>query len=153
MRFADERIITIEDVPELQLDSPNAIALTARMANTEASGEIGLQRLLFEALRMSPDRIAVGEVRGAELLTMLDALNTGHSGAGATIHANSLDRVATRLTSIGLSCGLNERAIALQVVSAFSMVAFLSSRHGYRIDALGRFQISSEGFLEVVPIG
>jgi pilus assembly protein CpaF len=73
----------------------------------EGQGEIGLDRLLIEALRMSPDRIAVGEVRGSELVTMLDALNTGHSGAGATIHANSLAAVASRLLTIGARAGMS----------------------------------------------
>lgn len=150
--FQDERIITIEDVPELQLDSPNTVSLTSRMANTESSGEINLQRLLFEALRMSPDRIAVGEVRGAELITMLDALNTGHAGAGATIHANSLEGVAARVTAIGLACGLRQRATAMQAITAFSIVAFLSNRGDYRIDGLGKFQMNNSGSLEVVPI-
>ena len=150
-QFASERIITIEDVPELQLDSPNCLALTSRSSNSEAAGEITLQRLLFEALRMSPDRIAVGEVRGAELMTMLDALNTGHSGAGATIHANSLAAVTDRLMSIGLAAGMSERAVSMQVAAAFTKVAFVSNRHGYRIDSLGTFRLRS-GDLEVVEV-
>lgn len=148
--FDEERIVTIEDVPELNLVSRNSIALTSRQPNVEDRGGISMSRLLFEALRMSPDRIAVGEVRGSELVTMLDALNTGHGGAGATIHANSLEAVATRLTSIGLACGLSERVIALQTVAAFSKVAFVSNRGGHLIESLGNFALDSSGELIVV---
>jgi pilus assembly protein CpaF len=150
-QFSSERIVTIEDVAELQLDSPNCIALTSRSSNSEAAGEITLQRLLFEALRMSPDRIAVGEVRGVELVTMLDALHTGHSGAGATIHANSLTGVTDRLMSLGLAAGMSERAVSMQVAAAFTKVAFVSNRNGYRIDSIGTFRLHS-GELEVVEI-
>lgn len=150
MQFDHERIVTIEDVAELNLSSPNAVSLTARQSNVEDRGGITLSRLLFEALRMSPDRIAVGEVRGVELITMLDALNTGHGGAGATIHANSLEAVASRLTSIGLSSGLSERAVAMQVMSAFAKVAFVSSRGGYHIEGIGKFELALTGELRVV---
>jgi pilus assembly protein CpaF len=100
---------------------------------------------------MSPDRIAVGEVRGVELVTMLDALNTGHSGAGATIHANSLTGVTDRLMSIGLAAGISERAVSMQVAAAFTKVAFVSNRNGYRIDSIGTFRFRS-GELQVVEI-
>ena len=136
-RFGNERVITIEDAAELQLEGPNSVSLVSRLANIEGQGEIGLSHLLSEALRMSPNRIAVGEVRGQELVTMLDALNTGHSGAGATIHANSLDSVARRLTAIAARANISERALALQVLDAFELVAFVGRDH--RIEALGRF--------------
>ncbi len=136
-RFGNERVITIEDAAELQLEGPNSVSLVSRLANIEGQGEIGLSHLLSEALRMSPNRIAVGEVRGQELVTMLDALNTGHSGAGATMHANSLDSVARRLTAIAARANISERALALQVLDAFELVAFVGRDH--RIEALGRF--------------
>lgn len=136
-RFGNERVITIEDAAELQLEGPNSVSLLSRAANIEGQGEIGLSHLLSEALRMSPDRIAVGEVRGQEMVTMLDALNTGHSGAGATLHANSLDSVARRLTAIAARANISERALALQVLDAFELVAFVGRDH--RIEALGRF--------------
>jgi pilus assembly protein CpaF len=140
--FANERVITIEDAAELQLNGPNSVSLLSRSANIEGQGEIGLSHLLAEALRMSPDRIAVGEVRGVELVTMLDALNTGHSGAGATLHSNSLESVARRLSAIGARAGIPERALALQVLDAFELVAFVGRDH--RIEALGRFGLVDE---------
>ena len=149
-RLELERVITIEDAAELALSSPNAVSLVSRVANVEGQGEIGLDRLLIEALRMSPDRIAVGEVRGLELVTMLDALNTGHSGAGATIHANSLSAVASRLISIGARARVSARALGLQVIDAFSLVAFVGRDH--RIEAVGCFALGDDG-LEVIPLG
>jgi pilus assembly protein CpaF len=145
-----ERVITIEDAAELALASPNAVSLVSRVANVEGQGEIGQDRLLIEALRMSPDRIAVGEVRGPELVTMLDALNTGHSGAGATIHANSLSAVASRLIAIGARAGISARALGLQVIDAFTLVAFVG--RGHRIEAVGSFALGVGG-LEVIPVG
>jgi pilus assembly protein CpaF len=148
-QFSHERVITIEDAAELGLSSQNAVSLLSRVANVEGQGEIGLDRLLIEALRMSPDRIAVGEVRGSELVTMLDALNTGHSGAGATIHANSLVAVASRLLTIGARAGLSPEAISMQVIDAFSLVDFVARDH--RIESIGRFSLR-DGRLVVQPI-
>ena len=140
--FGHERVVTIEDAAELQLESPNAVSLLTRAANIEGQGEIDMSQLLTESLRMSPDRIAVGEVRGPELVSMLEALNTGHSGAGATVHANSLDSVARRLTSIAAGAGVSERALGLQVLDAFRLVAFVGRDH--RIEAVGRFSLTGD---------
>lgn len=137
--FAHERVITIEDSAELKLQSPNSVSLLSRSANVEGQGEIGMSQLLAEALRMSPDRIAVGEVRGAELVTMLDALNTGHSGAGATVHSNSLESVSRRLSAIGARANISEKTLGLQVLDAFELVAFVGRDH--RIEALGNFDL------------
>ncbi len=137
--FAHERVITIEDSAELKLESPNSVSLLSRSANVEGQGEIGMSQLLAEALRMSPDRIAVGEVRGAELVTMLDALNTGHSGAGATVHSNSLESVSRRLSAIGARANISEKTLGLQVLDAFELVAFVGRDH--RIEALGNFDL------------
>ena len=145
-RFDTERVITVEDAPELRLPSPNAVSLIAREANSEGFGEVGMTRLVSESLRMSPDRIAVGEIRGAELLVLVDALNTGHSGAGATIHANSLSSVAARLQSIGAKFSLSERALTLLVLNAIHVVAFVDREH--RISGVGRLEHHGEG-LEV----
>ena len=109
-----ERVITIEDVGELGFDSPNYVSLVSRPPNIEGAGEIGLERLFREALRMRPDRIILGEVRGAEFGLLLQALNTGHAGSGATIHANSLRALPSRLIGLGMIAGLTaESAIAL----------------------------------------
>jgi len=141
---ADQRIITIEDTPELALCSANSVSLHTRQSNNEGIGEISLARLVFESLRMSPDRIAVGEIRGAELFTLLEALNTGHCGGGATIHANSLEAVVTRLNGIAASAGVSERTLALQVVDAFGLVVYLSAKPQHRIDAVGRFILEAD---------
>ncbi len=100
----DERIITIEDAAELRLAQPHIIRLEARPPNLEGKGEVTIRDLVKNALRMRPDRIVVGEVRGAEVLDMLQAMNTGHDGSLATIHANSADDAISRLmTMLGMS--------------------------------------------------
>jgi pilus assembly protein CpaF len=85
----DERIVTIEDSAELQLRQPHVVRLETRPANVEGEGEVTQRLLLINALRMRPDRIVIGEVRGAEAVDMLQAMNTGHDGSLTTLHANS----------------------------------------------------------------
>ncbi len=123
-----ERILALEDVAELALQSPNYISLQTRQANIEGRGEITLERLVREALRMRPDRLVVGEVRGAELIVMLQALNTGHRGAAATIHANSFADVMTRVKSIGKSAGVDAELIVEQMGSAFTWGIHVENR-------------------------
>jgi pilus assembly protein CpaF len=151
-RYPAERIITIEDVAELNLGLPNSVGLLSREPNAEGVGAVSLSSLLSHALRMSPDRIALGEVRSVELVSMLDALNTGHSGAGATIHANSLEDVASRIEALGLRAGLPIPVIARLTESAIGLVVFVSAFGGYRIDAVGSLRASPTG-LQVIPIG
>lgn len=123
-----ERIIALEDVAELGLQSASFISLQTRQSNIEGRGEISLERLVRESLRMRPDRLAVGEVRGAELLVMLQALNTGHRGAGATIHANSLADVMPRVNAIARNAGLDAESIAEQMRSAFSWIIHVDAK-------------------------
>lgn len=123
-----ERIIALEDVSELGIQSPNFISLQTRQSNIEGRGEISLERLVRESLRMRPDRLAVGEVRGIELLIMLQALNTGHQGAGATIHANSIDDVMPRVTAIARDAGVGSESVREQMSSAFSWNIFLNDK-------------------------
>jgi pilus assembly protein CpaF len=111
-----ERIITIEDSPELEL-SGNAIALKTRMANHEEVGAVTTSALLREALRMRPDRLVIGEVRGEELLVLLQALNTGHSGSGFTLHANSIAEVGPRMLAILAGVGM-QPSLAKVLISA-----------------------------------
>ena len=151
-RYAAERIITIEDASELNLDLANSVALLAREPNAEGVGAVSLTSLLAQALRMSPDRIALGEVRSVELVAMLDALNTGHSGAGTTIHANSLEDVASRIEALGLRSGLPLQVIARLAESALGLVVYVSAIGGYRIEALGSPRAAANG-LQVIPIG
>ena len=151
-RYPAERIITIEDVAELNLGLPNSVGLLSREPNAEGVGAVSLSSLLSHALRMSPDRIALGEVRSVELVAMLDALNTGHSGAGATIHANSLEDVASRIEALGLRAGLPLPVIARLAESALGLVVFVSAIGGYKIEAVGVPRVTSSG-LQVIPLG
>jgi pilus assembly protein CpaF len=122
-----ERIVTIEDAVELQLHQRHVIRLESRPPNIEGRGEVAIRDLVRNALRMRPDRIIVGEVRGAEALDMLQAMNTGHDGSLSTIHANTprdaLSRVETMVMMAGLD--LPTRAIREQVASALDLIVHL----------------------------
>jgi pilus assembly protein CpaF len=120
----DERIVTIEDAAELQLQQDHVLPLESRPANIEGQGEVRIRELVRNALRMRPDRIIVGEVRGAETLDMLQAMNTGHEGSLTTIHANSPRDALARLETLVLTAGVDLplRAIREQVASAFDVL-------------------------------
>ena len=120
----DERIVTIEDAAELQLQQQHVITLEARPPNIEGEGEVRIRELVRNALRMRPDRIIVGEVRGPETLDMLQAMNTGHEGSLTTIHANSPRDALARLETLVLTAGveLPHRAIREQIASAFDLL-------------------------------
>jgi pilus assembly protein CpaF len=119
-----ERIVTIEDAAELQLRQRHVVSLEYRPANAEGRGEITIRDLVRNALRMRPDRIIVGEVRGAETLDMLQAMNTGHEGSLTTIHANSPRDALARLETLVLTAGVDlpHRAIREQIASAFDVI-------------------------------
>ena len=120
----DERIVTIEDAAELQLQQEHVITLESRPSNIEGVGEIKIRELVRNALRMRPDRIIVGEVRGAETLDMLQAMNTGHEGSLTTIHANTPRDALSRLETLVMTAGveLPHRAIREQIASAFDLL-------------------------------
>ena len=120
----DERIVTIEDAAELQLQQEHVITLESRPPNIEGVGEVRIRELVRNALRMRPDRIIVGEVRGAETLDMLQAMNTGHEGSLTTIHANSPRDALSRLETLVLTAGVDLplRAIREQISSAFDLL-------------------------------
>jgi len=124
----DERIITIEDAAELQLNQMHVIRLEARPPNIEGKGEVTIRDLVRNALRMRPDRIIVGEVRGGEALDMLQAMNTGHDGSISTLHANAPRDVLSRIETMVLMAGveLPVRAIREQVSSAINMIIHLN---------------------------
>ena len=119
-----ERIVTIEDAAELRLRQRHVVRLEARPANVEGRGEVTIRALVANALRMRPDRIVVGEVRGAEALDMLQALNTGHDGSLTTVHANSCADALRRIETLALMAGvgLPHAAIREQVASAVDLV-------------------------------
>ncbi len=123
----NERIVTIEDAAELQLHQRHLVRLEARPPNVEGKGEISIRQLVINALRMRPDRIVVGEVRGGEALDMLQAMNTGHDGSLTTAHSNSprdtLQRVATMALMAGMDLPL--RAVREQIASAFDLIVHL----------------------------
>ena len=121
---ADERIVTVEDTLELRLQQPHVVRLEARPANVEGRGEVTIRRLVRNALRMRPDRIVVGEVRGGEALDMLAAMTTGHDGSLSTIHAGSPEEALRRLETLALMAGvgLPHAAIREQVADALDLV-------------------------------
>jgi pilus assembly protein CpaF len=122
-----DRIITVEDAAELQLQQEHVVRLESRPPNAEGKGQVGIRQLVINALRMRPDRIVVGEVRGGEALDMLQAMNTGHEGSLTTVHSNSardtLHRVETMVLMAGMDLPL--RAIREQIASAFDVVVHL----------------------------
>jgi pilus assembly protein CpaF len=123
---ADQRIIVIEDLHELVIQHPHVVSLQSRGNNTEGSGEIPLRALTRQALRMRPDRLILGEVRGAEIIDLFTALNTGHSGGCATVHANSAHDVPARIVGLGLLAGLPSAAIHSLFATAISLIIELS---------------------------
>src|SRR5690348_5031187 len=132
---AGERIVTIEDAAELQLQQPHVVRLETRTANLEGNGEISMRDLVKNALRMRPDRIILGEVRGAEAVDMLQAMNTGHEGSLGTIHANRPREALTRLENMIGMAGINlpSKAVRTQIASALDMIVQVSRmRDGVR---------------------
>jgi pilus assembly protein CpaF len=124
----DERIITIEDAKELQLQQPHVLCLEARPPNIEGKGEVKIRDLVRNALRMRPDRVVVGECRGAEALDMLQAMNTGHDGSITTIHSNSPRDTLSRVETMTLMAGMElpVRVIREQMASALDLIVHLS---------------------------
>ena len=120
----DERIVTIEDAAELQLQQEHVVTLESRPPNIEGKGRISIRELVANALRMRPDRIVVGEVRGGEALDMLQAMNTGHDGSLTTLHSNSPRDTLRRLETMVLMAGMDLplRAIREQISSAINLI-------------------------------
>ncbi|HEX6341432.1 TadA family conjugal transfer-associated ATPase [Umezawaea sp.] len=117
-----ERVLCVEDAGELQPDHPQVIRLVARPANIEGAGEVPVRELVRQALRMRPDRIVVGEVRGAEVCDLLATLNTGHDGGAGTLHANSPTEVPARLEALAALGGLDRTALHSQLAAAVQVV-------------------------------
>lgn len=121
----EQRLVLVEDASELRPDHPHVVALEARPPNIEGAGGVTLRTLVRQALRMRPDRLVVGEVRGAEVVDMLAAMNTGHEGGCATIHANSAGDVPSRIEALALAAGLTREAAHSQLESAVDVVIHL----------------------------
>ena len=148
-----ERLMILEDTPELSPQHPHIVSLKTRAANAEGAGEITLGDLLVQALRMAPDRLMVGECRGSEILHLLNAMNTGHQGAGTTLHANSAFAVPHRLAALGALAGLDERTVALHASTAFDRIIHLEQVQGVRrIAGIYRLDLRQDA-LVVTPCG
>jgi pilus assembly protein CpaF len=141
----DERIITIEDVAELRITHPRVVALEARQPNTEGLGGVGVVELIRQSLRMRPDRLVVGECRGADVVDMLRAFTTGHGGGGSTLHANALEEVPIRILSLAALSGLGSAAISLLARAAIDVVVHIDTRAEGRTLHFGRFVNESDG--------
>jgi pilus assembly protein CpaF len=148
-----ERIVTVEDVAELVIDHPHVVGLESRQANGDGAGGIGLPRLVREALRMRPDRLVVGECRGAEIAELLAALNTGHDGGAGTLHSTGTAGLGARLEALGALAGLSGDAIAHQARAAVDLVVHLARVDGRRrVERIGRFSPDPRDGLAVVDL-
>ncbi|MFC7401235.1 TadA family conjugal transfer-associated ATPase [Citricoccus sp. GCM10030269] len=149
---ANERIVTVEDTRELRPRHGHVVSLQARSGNAEGSGTVTLAELVRQALRMRPDRLVVGECRGAEVVDFLAAMNTGHRGAAGTLHANSAADVPARLQAMGALAGLGTEALTLQASSAVDAILHLerteTGRHPVELAVVDR---ALRGELGVIP--
>jgi pilus assembly protein CpaF len=149
----DERIVLVEDSGELRPTHPHVVRLEARQPNVEGTGRVDLSDLVRQALRMRPDRIVVGEVRGAEVVDLLGALNTGHEGGCGTVHANSPESLPSRLEALALAAGLGRAALHSQLVAAVQVIVHVARARdgGRRIAAIAVLDRDANGLAMVVP--
>jgi pilus assembly protein CpaF len=149
-----ERLLLVEDSAELRPLHPHVVRLESRPANLEGAGGVGLRDLVRQALRMRPDRVVVGEVRGAEVVDLLAALNTGHEGGCGTLHANTAADVPPRLEALGCAAGLSREAVHSQLAAALDVVIHLTrGRHDgrRRVTEICLLSRTSTGFVQAVP--
>ena len=142
-----ERLVIVEDSGELRPAHPHVVRLEARPPNVDGAGRIGLDDLVRHALRMRPDRLVVGEVRGPEVVDLLGALNTGHEGGCGTLHANSAADVPARLEALGVAAGLGRDAVHTQAAAALDVVVHLAK------DGPGRRRVAELDLLSCTPAG
>lgn len=144
-----ERVLCVEDSPELQPAHPHVVRLVVRHGNVEGAGGVAMSDLVRQALRMRPDRIAVGEVRGAEVADLLAALNTGHDGSAGTVHANSPTELPARLEALGALGGLDRPALSAQVAASLRVVVgmrrYPDGRRG--VESLGVARRQADGIV------
>jgi pilus assembly protein CpaF len=148
-----DRVVIVEDSSELRPNHPHVVALEARPANIEGVGAIAMRDLVRQALRMRPDRLVVGEVRGAEVVELLAALNTGHEGGCGTVHANSVDDVPARFEALGVAAGLSRGALDSQLAAGLRVVLHLG-RDGAgqrRLRQIGVLGARADGIVEPRP--
>lgn len=149
---AEERIVVVEDTTELHPDHPHVLHLQGRQGNVEGAGRVDMGRLVRETLRMRPDRLMVGECRGAELRDFLTAMNTGHQGAGGTVHANSPESVPARLVAMGALAGLSPETVSLQAAAALDVVVHVERVAGARMPVAVSAVSYAEGRLVMEPV-
>lgn len=146
-----ERIVLVEDASELRPSHPHVVGLEGRPANIEGAGAVEVRTLVRQALRMRPDRLVVGEVRGAEVVDLLAALNTGHEGGCGTLHANSAADVPARIEALALAAGLAREAAHSQLASGVDLVLHLTRRGGVRrLAEVGVPQRDDAGLVRIV---
>jgi pilus assembly protein CpaF len=148
-----ERIVLVEDSGELVPDHPHVVRLEARLPNAEGAGAVSLRDLVRQALRMRPDRLVVGEVRGPEVVDLLAALNTGHEGGCGTVHANTAEAMPARLEALAATAGLGREALHSQLAAAVQAVVHLvRGRDGLRrVAVIGALWRDDEGAVRVLP--
>ncbi len=147
-----ERIVCVEDAPELSPEHPHLVRLVSRSPNVEGAGEVTLRQLVRQALRMRPDRIVVGEVRGAEVVDLLAALNTGHDGGCGTVHANSPAEVPARLEALAALGGLGREGLHAQLAAAVQAVVHVSrGARGRRLTEIALLRRGGDGYCHAVP--
>ena len=148
-----DRLVLVEDTTELRPEHPHVVGLEARPANVEGAGLVDLRTLVRQALRMRPDRLVVGEVRGGEVVDLLAALNTGHEGGCGTVHANSAADVPARLEGLALATGMPVPAVHAQLAAALDLVVHcVRDRDGRRrVDELALLRFGPEGRVGTVP--
>jgi len=147
------RLVIVEDGSELRPDHPHVVGLESRPANVEGAGEIPMRVLVRQALRMRPDRLVVGEVRGAEITDLLAAMNTGHEGGCGTLHANSAADVPARVEALAVAAGLPRSAAHSQLAAAVDVVLHLGrDRDGLRrLVEIGCLERGPDGMVRAVP--
>lgn len=146
-----DRVVVVEDSSELRPPLPHVVRLEARPSNVEGSGEVTLRDLARQALRMRPDRLVVGEMRGAEIMDVLAALNTGHEGGASTLHANGVSEVPARLEALGSLAGMPVAAVSRQAAAGFSAIVHLARVGAVRrVEAVGVFRFV-DGDLRAEP--
>ena len=149
---AHERIVVVEDATELAPLHPHTVRLQSRPPNIEGSGQVTLRDLVRQALRMRPDRLVVGEVRGAEVAELLSAMNTGHEGGCGTVHANSARDVPARIEALGLQAGLDRVAVHALMGAGLHAVLHLGREGGRRVLAgVHLLSRGPSGLIEAVP--
>jgi len=143
-----ERLVLIEDAAELNPVHPHVVSLESRHGNLEGGGAVDLGELVRQALRMRPDRLVVGECRGAEVRELLSAMNTGHAGGGGTIHANAAEAVPARLAALGALAGMGPDAVRLQVASAIDAVVHVErTGTGRQVASIGILDAQEQGLV------